>query len=57
MWKKKIGFNIINKTNSSLGVQCNAKGICAMRHTQLCEDCKHNCGHKEDENYYESIKR
>ena len=38
----------INEYNSTLGVQCNAKGICGMRFTQVCENCEHNCGMKKE---------
>lgn len=47
----------INTTNSSTTVQCNARGVCEMRHTQLCETCEHNCGEKKDKNYYKPIKK
>ena len=43
----------INETNSNLGVQCNAKEVCSLRHTTTCDTCKHNCGMKQDKNCYE----
>lgn len=46
-------FKGINTKNSSMSVQCNAKGVCEMRHTTLCENCKHNCGVEKNKNYFE----
>jgi hypothetical protein len=48
--KNEDGFNIIN---SSLGVQCNANEKCDYRFTTMCNNCKHNCGMKQDKNCYE----
>ena len=41
-------FRTINEYNSTLGVQCDAKGICRHRYTFICNDCEHNCGMKEE---------
>lgn len=46
-------FKGINETNSSMMVQCDAKGVCEWRHSSMCEHCKHNCGVKKDKNYFE----
>lgn len=43
----------INQDNSNMSVQCNTKGKCEMRFTELCKTCKHNCGKQKDKNYYE----
>lgn len=48
-------FNKINQSNSNIVVQCNAKGKCEMRFTELCKICKHNCGKQKDKNYYKPI--
>lgn len=46
----------INEYNSTLGVQCDAWGICKFRYTSLCDDCEHNCGMKTDLSYYKRKK-
>ena len=45
-------FKRLNNENSSMSVQCYAKGRCGMRHTQLCKTCKNNHGEQRDKNYY-----
>ena len=52
----KSFFGGINAENSSMGVQCDARDLCEMRHTQLCETCEHNCGVEQDKNYYKQMK-
>lgn len=46
-------FKSINQKNSSMMVQCTAKETCEMRHTTLCESCKHNKGEVKHKNCYE----
>ncbi len=47
--KNEDGYNIYNST---LGVQCDAKGKCDWRFSAMCNKCKHNCGMKKDKNYF-----
>ena len=46
-------FQIVNQTNSSLGVQCVAPDKCGLRHTTSCDKCKYNIGKYEDKIFYE----
>lgn len=46
-------YRRVNQDNSTLGVQCVAKGKCEMRFTTLCDTCRNNSGMKRDVNYYE----
>lgn len=50
-------FKRINYVNSNATVQCDARGDCRMRHTELCKTCKHNCGEQKDKTYYKPIKK
>ena len=43
----------IYETNSSLGVQCDVKEKCELRHTTICDNCKHNHGMKREKCFYE----
>lgn len=45
-------FKYVNKSNSTIGVQCIAKGKCEFRFTSLCKKCENNIGMKEDKNYF-----
>lgn len=47
----------INENNSTLQVQCDARGICEMRYTQVCDGCKHNCGREKHINYFKPKKK
>lgn len=49
-------FKRINYTNSTTTVQCNARGVCRMRFSSACDNCKHNCGMKEDKIYFKPKK-
>lgn len=46
----------INEYNSTLGVQCDAWGICKFRYTRVCDSCKHNQGMKTNPSYYKPKK-
>lgn len=47
----------INEYNSTLGVQCDARGICEFRFTYICDSCEHNRGMKKNPSYYKRRKR
>ncbi len=49
-------LNKINRNNSSLAVQCNARKTCSSSHSALCESCRHNRGPKKYESYYKPRK-
>lgn len=50
-WRKGM-FDKINKDNSNMAVQCDAKEKCSLRFTTSCESCEHNRGSKKEKNCY-----
>lgn len=52
---KKNKNTTINKSNSSMAVQCIAPEKCSLRHTTKCDNCKNNIGKYEEKNSYEPI--
>lgn len=42
----------INEYNSTVLVQCDAKGRCVDRFSRLCDKCQHNTGRKQTKSYF-----